>query len=304
MQTQTIPQKLKTCLESMLNNPIVHREIKQTFRKPKIFWIFAVYLFLLAGAAFYIFGIAMTMSGITDGFDPKSSSIMYLVILGIQLLVMTLVAPISTSTAISGEKERQTFDLLIITKTSMYDIILGKLLSSLMIVGIMLVLSMPVYAVVFYYGGVSIGKFIMNMFYLISYVAMVGSLGIAFSTVMKKSAAASIATVLLIFAMTIGIWIALGMVMAFVASATYSLHDFEPWRIIGQLFMFNPIVSFISIVDSHLGSDVSWELLEEIGFSFENKYIYCWHINMILHFIVAHLLIRFSAKRIAPIRKK
>jgi hypothetical protein len=304
MQTQTIPQKLKALVDGMIKNPIVQREIKQTFRKPKIFWIFAVYLFLLAGAAFYIFGIAMTVSGVTNDFDPRSSSVMYLVILGIQLLVMTLVAPVSTSTAISGEKERQTFDLLIITKTSMYDIILGKLLSSLMIVGIMLVLSMPVYAVVFYYGGVSIGKFIMNMLYLISYVAMVGSLGIAFSTVMKKSAAASIATVLLIFAMTIGIWIALGMVMAFISAAFMMVDDFEPWRIIGQLFMFNPIVSFISIVDSHLGTDVSWELLDEIGFSFENKYIYCWHINMILHFIVAHLLIKFSAKRIAPIRKK
>ena len=304
METLTIPQKLKALVDGVIHNPIVQREIKQTFRKSKIFWIFGVYLFLLAGAAFYIFGVTMTLSGVTSGFEPQSSSVMYLVILGIQMLVMTLVAPVSTSTAISGEKERQTFDLLIITKTSMYDIILGKLLSSLMIVGIMLILSMPVYAVVFYYGGVTIGKFIMNMLYLVSYVAMVGSLGIAFSTVMKKSAAASIATVLLIFAMTIGIWIALGMVMAFIASASMFMDDFEPWRIIGQLFMFNPIVSFISIVDSHMGTDVSWELLDEIGFSFENKYIYCWHINMVLHIIVAHLLIKFSAKRIAPIRKK
>ena len=304
METLTIPQKLKALVDGVIHNPIVQREIKQTFRKSKIFWIFGVYLFLLAGAAFYIFGVTMTLSGVTSGFEPQSSSVMYLVILGIQMLVMTLVAPVSTSTAISGEKERQTFDLLIITKTSMYDIILGKLLSSLMIVGIMLILSMPVYAVVFYYGGVTIGKFIMNMLYLVSYVAMVGSLGIAFSTVMKKSAAASIATVLLIFAMTIGIWIALGMVMAFIASASMLMDNFEPWRIIGQLFMFNPIVSFISIVDSHMGTDVSWELLDEIGFSFENKYIYCWHINMVLHIIVAHLLIKFSAKRIAPIRKK
>ena len=61
METLTIPQKLKALVDGVIHNPIVQREIKQTFRKSKIFWIFGVYLFLLAGAAFYIFGVTMTL---------------------------------------------------------------------------------------------------------------------------------------------------------------------------------------------------------------------------------------------------
>lgn len=290
--------KIKNKIMQMINNPIVKREIKQTFRKAKIFWILAAYLFALSGISFLVLGnVSMTM----DAYDPMLPSIMYFVILGMQMLLLTLITPISTSTAISGEKERQTFDLLIITKTNMYDIILGKLLSSLMITVIMIILSMPVYAVVFYYGGVSVIQFLLNQIYLLCYAAMIGSLGIVFSTIMKKSTAASTATIALIFAMTVGIWMAVGMLgvltMAFTRSDV-------PLKVICTLFTFNPIISFISMIDSQMGTTVSWDILDEIGYTFENSVIYFWHINMLLYCIITHFLIKFAAKRIAPMRKK
>ncbi|MBR6400367.1 MAG: hypothetical protein IKS17_03980 [Firmicutes bacterium] len=285
-------------IKTLLNNPIVKREIKQTFRKAKIFWIMAAYLFALAGVSSVVLG---SVGGSSNAYDPVLPSVMYFVILGMQMLLLTLIVPITTSTAISGEKERQTFDLLIITKTSMYDIIMGKMLSSLMIVCIMIVLSMPVYAVVFYYGGVSVLQFLLNQIYMLCYVAMIGSLGIVFSSVMKKSTAASIATIALIFAITIGAWMFIGMV-GLMLSAIFRTKTLL--KIFGSLFIFNPIVSFISMIDSQMGSDISWDLLDEIGFSFENDFIYCWHINMIVYIFISHLLIKLAAKKIAPVRKK
>lgn len=297
--------KIKRMLNAVTDNPIIKREIKQTFRKPRIFWILAVYLFALAGAAFIVFGSVAGMY--SDDFSPANSAMLYYIILGMQIMLMTFIAPITTSTAISGERERQTFDLLIITKTSMYDIILGKLLSSLMIIGIMIVLGMPVYAVVFYYGGVSVVQFIFNLLYVICYVTMVGSLGIAFSTVMKKSTAASTATVLMIFASAIGIWVPILMITAMLHSLTLypmAMRELELWRIPGSLIVFNPFISFMSMIDNQMGTDYSWEVLSEIGFDMENKFVYAWHINMLLYILLTHILIKFSAKRIAPIRKK
>ena len=282
----------------LINNPIVKREIKQTFRKAKIFWMLAVYLFALAGTSFMILG---NVTSIYDAYNPMLPSIMYFVILGMQMLLLTLITPINTSTAISGEKERQTFDLLIITKTSMYDIIMGKLLSSLMITGIMIILSMPVYAVVFYYGGVSVIQFLLNQVYLLCYAAMIGSLGIVFSATMKKSTAASTATIALIFAMTIGVWMALGM---FALMAMALTHSDTVGKVVCTLFTFNPIISFISMVDSQMGTTASWEILDNVGYTFENKVIYAWHINMVLYCFITHFLIKLAAKKIAPMRKK
>ena len=290
--------KITNKLRELLANPIVKREIKQTFRKAKIFWIMAAYLFALSAVSLTVMG---NLGSVMDSYDPMMPSIMYFVILGMQMLLLTLIVPITTSTAISGERERQTFDLLIITKMNMEDIILGKLLSSLMIVVIMIILSMPVYAVVFYYGGVSVIQFLLNQVYLLCYVSMIGSLGVLFSAIMKKSNAASIATIALIFAMTIGIWMALAIVGAMLSAV---LRSRDVLRVFGTFFALNPIVSFVSMIDSQMGSDMSWELLEEIGFSFENKYIYCWHINMFIHVIIARLLIKFAAKKIAPVRRK
>ena len=58
----------------------------------------------------------------------------------------------------------------------------------------------------------------MHIVYLITYVAMVGSMGIFFSTVMKKSSAASSVTILMVFVMSIGIWLGIGIIMAIFAS--------------------------------------------------------------------------------------
>ena len=283
-------------IKTLFDNPIVKREIKQTFRKPKIFWIMAAYLFALAAVSATVLGNVGN-----DSYDPMLPSVMYFVILGMQMILLTVIVPITTSTAISGERERQTFDLLIITKTSMYDIILGKMLCSLMIVCIMIALSMPVYAVVFYYGGVSVIQFILNQIYMLCYVSMIGSLGIVFSAIMKKSTAASVATIAFIFAVIIGAWMALGM-LGLMFSAMFQSRDV--FRVFGTFFIFNPIISFMSMIDSQMGTDISWEVLDEIAFSFENKVIYCWHINMILYLFIAHLLINFAAKKIAPVRKK
>lgn len=285
-------------IKELMNNPIVKREIKQTFRKSRIFWIMMIYLLALSGVSFYIFGV---VSSLTEDYSPESAMAMYFVIYGMQFIIMTFIAPMTTAGAISGEKERQTFDLLVITKTSMKDVVIGKLLSSLMLVGILIILSMPVYAVVFYYGGVTIINFIFNLLYLMCHVTMVGALGLVFSTIMKKTTAATTATISLLFAASIGVWILIGMIAGFMGLL---LRDTELWRFLGILIVLNPIVSFISIIDSQVGSDISWNIIEELSFNLANDYVYAWHINMIFYIIITVILVRFAAKRIAPIRRK
>ena len=73
------------------------------------------------------------------------------------LMLMTLqvvfLAPSSTSGSISLEREKQTLELLIATPISSLAIVVGKLLSALVYVFLLIAASLPLMAVVFVYCG-------------------------------------------------------------------------------------------------------------------------------------------------------
>lgn len=82
----------------------------------------------------------------------------YYAMAGIELLLVLLITPALTASAISGERERQTLELLLTTKLRPADIICGKMMSALSATGILTACSMPVLATVFIYGGVTAGQ--------------------------------------------------------------------------------------------------------------------------------------------------
>ena len=73
----------------------------------------------------------------------------------LQTLMIAILAPASTAGTISGERERQTLDLLAVTPISSVAIVVGKLLSALTWVFVLITASIPVAALVFVYGGVA-----------------------------------------------------------------------------------------------------------------------------------------------------
>ena len=80
---------------------------------------------------------------------------MFMAIIFLLTLVTLILAPASTAGAISMEREKQTMDLLAVTPISSLAIVLGKLLSALSWILLLLLASIPVVALVFTFGGVS-----------------------------------------------------------------------------------------------------------------------------------------------------
>lgn len=108
-------------------------------------------------------------------------------------LVM-FITPGLTAGAISTEREKQTLNILLTTTQSSTQIIVGKLLSSVVFLVLMLVAGLPLYSLVFLFGGVSPSQFItIFLFYLVTLIA-IGSIGIMFSTITKRTIVSMIAT--------------------------------------------------------------------------------------------------------------
>ncbi|MDV2887810.1 ABC transporter permease, partial [Alkalihalophilus pseudofirmus] len=90
--------------------------------------------------------------------------------------------------------EKQTLNILLTTNQSSASIIFGKLISSVSFLLLMIFASMPIYSIVFLYGGISPGQVLVVLGYYIFTILVFGSIGIFFSTLVRKTIIAMITT--------------------------------------------------------------------------------------------------------------
>ena len=124
----------------------------------------------------------------------------------LQFFLIVLVAPALSACSIAGERERQTFDLLLITGIGVPRIILGKLMEHFAFLLLLIVGSFPIMMLANVTGGMPVSDILMIMLFLaiIAFAAL--SVGIVVSTLFKRSLSAIVVTYLAVFAIGIGTW--------------------------------------------------------------------------------------------------
>jgi ABC-type transport system involved in cytochrome c biogenesis permease component len=122
----------------------------------------------------------------------------------IQLLLVSFIAPALTAGAISLEREKQTLDLLIATPLRPGAIVVGKLLSALAFVVLMILAGIPVSALVLMYGGVTVDDILRQQVVLFASAIGLGVIGLFISALLKRTQAAIVLTYCVLLALTIG----------------------------------------------------------------------------------------------------
>lgn len=128
----------------------------------------------------------------------------------LQTLMVAVLAPAATAGAISSEREHQTLELLAVTPISSLAIVLGKLFSALAWVFVLILASIPVTALVFVYGGVAPDDMLRGYVVLFATVVGLGSVGIFFSALTRRTGASTGLTFVTTLALVIGsffLWI-------------------------------------------------------------------------------------------------
>lgn len=105
-------------------------------------------------------------------------------------ILCAVIAPALTAGAISIEREQQTLDLLLLTRLSCANIVLGKLLSSLGFLLVVLLCSLPVWAISFLLGGIDPGQMLWSLVLIFVSVTLFGSIALYCSTRFAKTATA------------------------------------------------------------------------------------------------------------------
>lgn len=182
-------------------NPVLKNEGKLGVRTWKFPLMVSVYVAILSVAAMLLFW-SSTRHAYYMGLDLKNSMLIYLMVALAQSILLMFIVPSMSASAISGEREKQTLEVLLSTKMSSFSIIIGKLFSSVSKVILLIFLTLPVYGISFLIGGVDINNIVeLALFFLVT-TFFVGAIGIFFSTFLKSSkgaTAATYGTVLLIF---------------------------------------------------------------------------------------------------------
>ena len=176
-----------------LYNPVLMKELKLRFRFFKS--ITGMLSYLIAMTIFIGgFFLIVTNFGGTGFLRPVESFYMFLMLSILQMGLVLFITQGLTAGSISSEREKQTLNMLLMTTQSSWQIVLGKLMSSIAFLGFLLVAGLPIYSVVFLFGGVSPTQLLTVFFFYFVTMIAIGSIGIFLSTVTKRTITAMITT--------------------------------------------------------------------------------------------------------------
>jgi hypothetical protein len=176
-------------------------------RNGKAFLVMAAYVTVLGAALYMIVASAVqTQSGI---FSPQEASMLgqmtFMTVVMVQLGLVALVSPALTSGSITIEREQLTLDLLRLTRLTSREILVGKLVSSLSYLGILIAASLPVASLCFLLGGVSPEQVVAAYAVTLSTALLFGALGLGWSVISRKTAAAGTMSYATIFILMLGL---------------------------------------------------------------------------------------------------
>lgn len=238
-------------MRELLINPVLVKELKLRFRSMKSFTGLFFYLLIMG---IFVFGFVYLTSSISGSgfFRPEESFILFTMLSYIQLGLILFITPGLTAGTVSTEREKQTLNILLTTAQSSFQIILGKLLSSIAFLLLLLVSGLPIYSMVFLYGGVSPSQIAgIFLFYFLTLLA-IGSLGVMYSTITLRTIVSMIATFSTMIFLTIvtGFFLVLTMSLSSAAMGTGVSPLSYFWASI------NPAVVLMSLLEPSWNSEI------------------------------------------------
>ena len=267
----------------MTVNPILAFSARRRMRSMR-----TAVLLTLYSLAVLIFGLAtsfrsflspsITLYAMTAGQEG------YAAMLAFQFFLLVLVTPAITAGAVSGERERQTLDLLLVTHTGSLRIVFGKLLESLGLMLLLIFATLPAMCLVLITGSLTLGQVLIGLLFLgITAFAML-SVGMLCSALLRRTVAATVTSYLAVFAIGLVTLIPLISDLGAVArvyDTAYSNYGPTSMVIGGQSastgmhmasFIFNPALGLVSLIAAQTG--LLRSLLGDFSYAMYEMYDY------------------------------
>lgn len=170
---------------------LLTKELRLSLRRERTVWVIIAYILLMGLLGWFSLN-AFSSSNSING--PGLSNVginLYYILSIVQLFLLIFITPAFTSTTVNGEKERQTFDMLLCSQLSSLTLVSGKLLASLMNAFLLIAASVPLFSLVFFFGGIGPTQLLIALVIYSVTTIMIGTFGLFCSTIFRRPAAST-----------------------------------------------------------------------------------------------------------------
>ena len=167
-------------------NPVLQRELLVNLRMPRAFLLMLIYQGLL-GMLVYLAWPQESRLNLQE--SPEATrQLIDLFFLG-QFILAAMMAPSFASGAITGEKERKTYEMLLASPLVPEAIVSGKIIASLTHLGLLVFTSLPIGVLCLPLGGVSLYEVLAAYIGMLLCVLSFGVISLACSSFFARTSA-------------------------------------------------------------------------------------------------------------------
>lgn len=298
-------------------NPILKKELTIGSRSIKMPAAIFFYDVVLALCSFVVLLVVRLEAFNAGSLNLKSLAYVFPILMCMQAVILYVMIPIITASSISGERERQTLDIMLTTPVKPIQIIVGKLATAIAQVFLFVVSSLPMISLAFLFGGISWVNLIymLGIFLVISIFA--GSVGVYCSSAFKKTLPSIIVTMVIELVFVFGTLIVYGSVTYLYESYVLynDIQDQTVSAILPWIMVANPAALVAEYLNRVFNSDGIFysaaSMISTYGGNvsssqeFFTELLNYWMIpNILVVLGVSMIFIKLAANKINPLRKR
>ena len=239
-------------------NPILSFSATRRMRSFKTLLIAAVYVVVMLAVTLLIMG--RLLGNEATFHSIRNSVTCYQAQMVTQFILILLIAPAMTSGAIAGERERQTLELLLVTNTRSFRIVIGKAMESFAMLALLIVCGFPVMCLTMVAGAVTLPQILIGELFLLLIAFAAVSVGVFSSTLARSTVASGVISYLILLA--IGGLTLIPLIMDFPVEVTSVVYDTsslaalapgDALKMISPVLLCNPGYALIALLHGQTG---------------------------------------------------
>jgi ABC-type transport system involved in multi-copper enzyme maturation permease subunit len=216
---------------------VLSKELRTRMRRERTIWLLVIYILVLGLVGYFI------VSDAHGSLETVGTSLYYFLSL-FQLILIIFTVPAFTATAINGEKERQTYDLLICSGVTGFSIIMGKLIAGMTTVLLLIGASIPLFSLLLFFGGVAPAQLLVLLVIYLMTALLVGSASIFYSIILRRPAISTALSYMLNL-----VWCASPLLLLYVWR--FFTHQYPLYYQSPLIYIWSPFAAIVSINDPY-----------------------------------------------------
>lgn len=288
-------------------NPVFQKEYMLMTRSIKMIVTVLIFNAILSIFGFAVFYSIINTAKYTGVVDYSSMLNLYYVMAFIEFVMVALIVPAISSGAISGEREKQTLDILLTTRMTPLKIVTGKLMSSIITIMLLIISSFPILALIFAFGGVSLSQLMLMALIMIVSAGYIGSISIMYSAVLKRTSSAGVASYGTVMGIYVGILVIVVGIYMIKTNILANSETIKNYNLSGLAFLLliDPAFTFFSWLTELSQVDYNTTtVLNALGIHSElviNNWI---TISMFVQLLISLLAIKKAESALKPAKKQ